>query len=123
MSKISLKEAYNLLEALELKDVFASLVSNNILEDKSKLQTCINLTNKIYSAEIHFGINNYKHLINLLEKKEEYYRPCNAVFYYKHMISQEMKDSNEDIWNEIKEDITEIESKIDQISEHIFIEV
>lgn len=123
MSKISLTEAKELLKEITLVDVFASLVSNDILEDIIKLQTCVNLTHKIYKAEQHFNINDIVHQINLLKIKEQYYTPENAVFYYKELITQEIKDSNRDIWVDICSDISNLENKLDEISKHIYIEV
>jgi len=123
MCKIPLVEAREHLDNMRVVDVFASLVSSSLLEDKEKLQNYINLTNKIHHAEKHFGIDDYKHRVNLLKEKEQYHSPYNAVFYYKHIISQEMKDSNKVIWDELKEEIKDIEDKIEYLSEHIYIKV
>ena len=123
MSKITLGHAKRLLKEIQLIDVFASLIGNDLEEDNTTLQTYLNLTNKIYRAEKHFSIDEIKHSISLLEKQAEYYRPDNVVFYYKQLISQEIKDSNKDTWNGIKEEISKLAAKIEQLSEHIFIEV
>ena len=123
MSKISLTKAKDVLKEIEIKDVFASLISNKLIEDEIILQTYINLTNKIHRAEKSFEIDNIKHNISLLSEKEKYYRPSNSVFYYKDAISLEVKDSNRDIWNELKNDISKLEDTMEHLSDHIFIEV
>jgi len=122
MSKITLLRAKEILESITLIDVFASLVSNTLLEDKVILQTQLNLTNKIYQAENHFCINDIKNQVNLLRLKQEYYHPANILFYYKDDITQEVKDSNKDIYNEITINIDLLESKIKDMSKDIYIE-
>jgi len=123
MSKISLKEAQELIDTIVISDVFSSLVSDTLLEDKGKLQTYINLKHKIYTAEKHFGLDDFRSIINILETKAQYHKPETVVFYYKHSISQEIKDSNKDIWDDIMQDIAKVECEIARMSEHIFIEV
>lgn len=122
MNKISLVEAKERLRTIQLTDVFASLVSGNLLEDKAELQTYVNLTNKIYNAEQHFNLTDINHQIELLKIKEQYYQPCKVILYYKEGITEEIKDSNRDIWNDIKLDIANLEDKLEEISEHIYIE-
>lgn len=121
--KISLAEARIRLEEITLVDVFASLVTNELLKDKTNLQTYVNLKHRIYKAEKHFNINDIKHQIELLKIKEKYYAPQNAVFYYKELITEEIKDSNRDIWIDICSDIENLETKLEEVSEHIYIEV
>jgi len=99
--KISLAEARQRLEDIQLIDVFASLVTNELLEDKEKLREYIRLTDKIYQAEKYFNINDIRNQIHLLVKKQHYYDPFNSLLYYKEKITQEVKDSNKDIYDMI----------------------
>jgi len=121
--KISLTEAKERLEDITLVDVFASLVCDELIEDRKKLREYISLTNKIYEAEKYFNINDIYNQIHLLIKKEHYYDPFNSLFYYKDSISEEVKYSNKDIYDEIVSNIERLKDKIEEISKHIYIEV
>ena len=123
MSKINLIEAREMLEDIVLIDVFASLVSSSLEEDYEKLRLHRQLTDKIYNAEKHFNIDDMRNQLHLMIKEENYYAPENAVFYYKDKITNEIKESNNDIYAEILSSINVLKKKIAEISEHVYIEV
>jgi hypothetical protein len=125
MSKISVTEAKKLLIELEIElvDAFASLVKNKVEEDAIKLETYTNLINKIYQAEKHFCIDDMRNTMSNLTKQISYYNPINAVFYYKEKISDELKDSNTVIYNELNTKLDLLSNKIAEICEHIYIRV
>jgi hypothetical protein len=123
MKKISLYEAREMLADIVLVDVFASLVTQSLEEDYKDLKLLKHLTDKIYQAEKYFNINDIIHQIDLLKFEEIYYQPSNAVFYYKEAITEEIKESNFDIYSEIQKNIQVLEEKLEEISKHVHIEV
>jgi len=123
MSKISLLEAKKIVENIEVKDTFASLINKTVAEDQLKLYTYEILCEKIFVAERYFNLDALYNQINCLKRKEQYYAPCNAVFYYKEGITAEDKLTNRIIWLDIISQFELLEDKIESISEHIYIEV
>jgi len=123
MSKITLLEARDITDKINIKDVFASYISDSIAVDSLKLITYKSLIHKIWDAERYFGIDLIRHQIVLLNYEEKYYKPCNSVFYYKEAISESFKDENREQWLDISNSIKQLKDKITAISEHIYIEV
>jgi len=123
MSKITLSKAKEILNEINLVDVFASIVSNTVIDSNLKLQTYKKLYKKIFDTERHFGLDIVSSQIELLKIEEHYYAPQNAVFYYKDIITPDVKEINAKTWDNIQDNIKMLEDKINEISMHIYIEV
>ena len=123
MSKITLTEAHEIVNSIELTDVFASKVQIKCTEDYLKLYTLKDLKNKIYHAEKQANIDDIRNQLYLLVLEENYYAPQQAVFYYKDAIPQEFKDENQKVYAEIIKDMHVLKNKVKEISDKIYIEV
>ena len=123
MPKISITQAKKLLYEMKIVDIFASQVTNKIDADLDKLKITKQLRRSIYKAEKHFNIDDMLFQLELLKLEQKYYDPDNTVFYYKYDIPEEIQTETFHIWQDVTKSITELEAKIKEISEHIYIQV
>ena len=121
MSKITLKEARRKLRNLQVGNFFEEILINNSTA-KETLDNYCTLYDKIYEAEKYFGIDNTRHKVEKLKRIVNYYDPINSVFYYKEKIPQDIILANQNKCNELNKEVTDILNKIDELSEHIYIE-
>ena len=121
MSKITLTEANEIVDQIELVDAFASIINSTIAEDVLKLSTYKDLSHKIFLAEMESGILDIKNQIKLLEKEEKYYNPVHSVFYYKEIISEHHKENINQYYDTVISDISFLNKKIRLKEEKIYI--
>lgn len=123
MSKVSLIEARQIIADIELVDYFYSVTKDRVSNDTLKLHISIDLYDKIHQAEKEANILYVRHQIKLLQKEADYYRPQNAVFYYKESITEDIRSANADRFNKLREEIEKLKKNIEIVSSKIYIEV
>jgi hypothetical protein len=123
MSKINLLEAKFRLEELKVVDLFSSYLTKLESENEQRIVERKILLSKIRSAEKHFKIDDILHQINLLNLEKNYYNPSNIIFYYKDNIPDELEVKSDKIYTQILKEIEALETKLNEISEHVYIEV
>ena len=123
MNKVSLIQAKQILAGLRLVDIYASSVTNKLDEDIKTLDTIKQIKHKIYKAEKHFNIDDMYHQIDLLKLEVSYFDPFNHLFYYKEKISDELNEEADATHKDLIKSINTLQDKIEELSEHIYIEV